>query len=68
MKAHPDAFPIVAISCWDLAMLGYDILGVDDAKMREVARRMRKACWKPDFWLELPIVLDQLGIRKCEAK
>lgn len=61
-------FPITGVHRDDLEGEGYDTSKVDDSTMRRLASKMADAYLEASFWIDLPIIADELGIPKRAAK
>ena len=57
-------FKITSIHRADLDSIGFDISNVDDDTMIELADKMKEAYLEQGFWIDLPILAEQLGIPK----
>jgi hypothetical protein len=57
-------FPITSLHRDDLEGLGYDTSNVDDGTMQELASKMADAYLDQVFWIDLPIIADELEIPK----
>lgn len=57
-------FPITSVCRADLEGVGFDITDVDDSTMSELASKMVNAYCDADFWIDLEILAEDLGIRK----
>jgi len=55
-------FPITSVHRDDLKGLGYDTSNVDDGTMQELASKMADAYLNQVFWIDLPIIADELEI------
>ena len=57
-------FPITSVHRDDLEGLGYDTSNVDDGTMQELASKMADAYLDQVFWIDLPIIADELELPK----
>ena len=65
MNQSDGFFRITSVHRFDLEDAGFDISNVDDATMDELADAMRDAYVDNGFWIDLPIIAEEvLGIPK----
>ena len=57
-------FPITRTCRGDLEGIGYDTEEVDDQTMVELARKLGSAYTEQVYWIDLPIIADDLDIPK----
>ena len=57
-------FPITSVCRADLESAGFDSRNVDDGTMEELASKMANAYCDQDFWIDLEILAEHLGISK----
>lgn len=55
-------FPIATVSRGDLEDAGFDTSKVTDDQMRDIAENLCNAYLEQCFWIDLPIVAEDLGI------
>ena len=59
-------FHITTVHRDDLSSIGFDTTNVTDEDMRELASKMANAYLDQDFWIDLPIIAEHLGIPKLK--
>ena len=57
-------FKITSVHRDDLGSIGFDTSNVNDDTMIELADKMKEAYLEQGFWIDLPILAEQLGILK----
>ena len=57
-------FSITSICRADLEQEGFDTKNLDDETMKELASRMADVYCEQDFWIDLEILANDLGIKK----
>ena len=61
-KPKDGYFPITSVHRGDLEAQGFDASVVDDATMFELADKMADAYLDSDFWIDLEIIAEAIGI------
>jgi hypothetical protein len=57
-------FPITSVHKEDLAEAGFNTDNVDDATMERLASKLADAYCESSFWIDLPIIAENLEIPK----
>jgi hypothetical protein len=57
-------FEITSVCLADLEQQGFDVSNVDDATMKRLASKMSDAYCEQNFWSDLDIIAEHLGIKK----
>jgi hypothetical protein len=57
-------FAITSVHRDDLETQGFDASNIDDATMFELAHKMANAYVESDFWIDLEIIAEHIGIPK----
>lgn len=58
------SFPITSVCRADLETAGFDVAGVDDGTMSELASKMANGYCEFGFWEDLELASEYLGIKK----